>query len=186
MKNTARVGEHPLHPMLIPIPVGMWITSLIFDLMYIGTSNLLWYKVAYYMMLSGVIGAGIAALPGLVDYFTLRMSDNARSTATKHMLLNITILILYIINLFALRLDNGAAAGSSLGWAVFLNFVSVGLLAYSGWLGWKLVYLHGIAVSVVDADHELEAIGDPSACRVRMAGHLGGERPGESDQPHNI
>lgn len=151
--------------------------------MYLGTSNLLWYKVAYYMMLSGVIGAGLAALPGLVDYFTVRMSERAKNTATKHMILNVSIVILYLINLFAIRLDNGAAAGAALGWAVVLNFIGIGMLAYSGWLGWNLIYLHGIAVSVVDADSELEAIGDPNACRVRMAGQLGGERPGENEPP---
>lgn len=182
MKNTARIAEHPLHPMLIPFPIGLFVTSFIFDLIYLGTGQLLWYQIAYYMILAGIIGGLLAAIPGFVDYFTMRMSSEARSTATKHMLLNLAIVVLFIVNL-GIRFDNAALAGAPLAWAIILSVVSLGMLAYSGWLGWMLIYKHGIAVSLEDAQREQGQIGAVPGGAPRLAGQMGGERPTEEEQP---
>jgi uncharacterized membrane protein len=64
-----------------------------------------------------------------------------RSTAIKHMVINLTVVGLYVIN-FWMRLEPPHTPGK----LVWLSLVSVGLLAISGWLGGKMVFEHGIAV----------------------------------------
>lgn len=183
MENTARVANHPIHPMLIPFPVGLFISSFIFDIVYASTGDLRFYQVSYYMILAGVIGGLLAAIPGLIDYFSMRMSRDARNTATTHMILNLVIVALFVVNLF-IRYDNNALAGSPRTWSLIVSIVSLLMLTYSGWLGWALIYKHGIAVSVDNAIHEMEATGQaPHDYTCRPAGQLGGERPGEHEEP---
>jgi len=177
MKNTARVLEHPLHPMLVPFPIAMFVAALVFNLIYLGTRNILWYDVGFYMILVGWIGGLAAALPGFVDYFTVRMSDQARLTATRHMLLNLLVVALFFVN-WLNQWGHGATAGARLTWMYILDILGVVLLVASGWYGWELIYRYGIGISVEDAQREMEAAASaaPSG-EPRLAGQMGGERP---------
>jgi len=142
MRTPASIARHPIHPMLVPIPIGLWIFSLVCDLFYAGgSSNPAWTTVAFYCMGGGIIGALAAALPGLIDLLSL--SGGPRSTAIKHMAINLTVVALYVIN-FWMRMQSPGSPGK----LVWLSLISVGLLAISGWLGGKMVYEHGIAVDV--------------------------------------
>jgi uncharacterized membrane protein len=126
--------------MLVPIPIGLWIFSLVCDLIHAGGSaNPAWPTVALYCMGGGIVGALLAALPGLVDLLSLPAGP--RSTAIKHMAINLTVVALYAINIW-MRLQSPASPGK----LVWLSLISVGLLAVSGWLGGKMVFEHGIAV----------------------------------------
>ena len=140
MRTPASIARHPIHPMLVPIPIGLWIFSLVCDLIYAGGSiNPAWATVAFYCMGGGIVGALLAALPGFIDLVSLPAGP--RSTAIKHMVINLTVVGLYVIN-FWMRLEPPHAPGK----LVWLSLVSVGLLAISGWLGGKMVFEHGIAV----------------------------------------
>ena len=35
MASPASVGGHPIHPMIIPFPIALWVFSLIADLIYL-------------------------------------------------------------------------------------------------------------------------------------------------------
>jgi uncharacterized membrane protein len=140
MRTPAAIARHPIHPMLVPIPIGLWIFSLVCDLIHAGGStNPAWTTVAFYCMGGGIVGALAAAVPGLIDLVSLPAGP--RSTALKHMAINLVVVALYAIN-FWQRLE----APGSPGKLVWLSLISVGLLAVSGWLGGKMVFEHGIAV----------------------------------------
>lgn len=140
MRTPASIARHPIHPMLVPIPIGLWIFSLVADLIHAGGStNPAWTTVAFYCMGGGIVGALAAALPGLIDLLSLPAGP--RKTAITHMVINLTVVVLYVIN-FWMRMS----APESPGKLVWLSLISVGLLAISGWLGGKMVYEHGIAV----------------------------------------
>jgi uncharacterized membrane protein len=142
MRTPASIARHPIHPMLVPIPIGLWIFSLVCDLFHMGGSpNPAWTTVAFYCMGGGIVGALLAALPGLVDLLSLPAGP--RKTALTHMAINLTVVALYVIN-FWMRLQNPGSPGK----LVWLSLVTVGLLAVSGWLGGKMVFEHGIAVDV--------------------------------------
>lgn len=140
MRTPAAIARHPIHPMLVPIPIGLWIFSLVCDLFHAGGSaNPAWATVAFYCMGGGIVGALLAAVPGLIDLVSLPAGP--RSTALKHMSIVLVVVALYLVN-FWMRMEPPHAPGN----LVWLSLVSVGLLAIAGWLGGKMVFEHGIAV----------------------------------------
>jgi uncharacterized membrane protein len=143
MRTPASIAGHPIHPMLVPLPIGLWVFSFICDLIFaFGSGAPAWKTVALYTMAGGLIGALAAAVFGLVDLLSL--PPEPRRTAIIHMSLNLTIVVLFAINLWR-RISAGDAGASSSG-LVWLSLVAIVLLLVSGWLGGKLVYKHGVAV----------------------------------------
>jgi uncharacterized membrane protein len=141
MQTPASIARHPIHPMLVPIPIGLWIFSFVCDLVHAGgAAGEAWTTVALYTMAGGIIGALLAAVPGLIDLLSL--PEGPRATAIKHMALNLTIVALYIIN-FVARWREPANPGG----LVWLSLISLVLLVISGWLGGKMVYEYGVAVA---------------------------------------
>jgi uncharacterized membrane protein len=140
MRTPANIAKHPIHPMLVPIPIGLWIFSLFCDLMVAGGSaNPAWPTVALYTMGGGIVGALAAAVPGLIDLLSL--PEGPRKTALVHMTINLTVVALYVIN-FWMRISPPVTLTTTL----WLSVVAIGLLVISGWLGGKMVYVHGVAV----------------------------------------
>jgi uncharacterized membrane protein len=126
--------------MLVPIPIGLWLFSLVCDLAYrFGGGGAEWQTVAFYTMVGGVVGALLAAIPGLIDMLSLPAAP--KKTAITHMAINLTIVGLYVINIFV-RLGNP----DNLQLAMWLSIIAVALLAVSGWLGGKMVYEQRVAV----------------------------------------
>lgn len=140
MRTPASIAGHPIHPMLVPIPIGLWIFSLVCDLFHAGGStNPAWQTVALYTMGGGIAGALLAALPGLVDLLSL--PPGPRKTALIHMTINLTVVALYAVNLW-LRVSSPEKAGG----LMWLSILALGLLVVSGWLGGKMVYEYGVGV----------------------------------------
>ncbi|HEY2817587.1 MAG TPA: DUF2231 domain-containing protein [Casimicrobiaceae bacterium] len=143
MHTPASIARHPIHPMIIPFPIGLWVFSFICDLIFVfGSGEPVWKTVALYTMVGGVIGALIAAIPGLIDLISL--PRELRKTAIIHMAINLTIVVLFVINIW-MRISAGDAGVASKG-PVWLSLVAILLLLVSGWLGGKLVYENGVAV----------------------------------------
>jgi uncharacterized membrane protein len=145
MRTPAQIAGHPIHPMLVTIPIGLWVFSLVCDFIALGSATPdTWQATAFYAMVGGIIGALAAALPGLVDLLSLR--DAAiRKTALTHMGLNLTIVALYAVNAWT-RYQDLVSDTVSLGLSVF----AIALLLVSGWLGGKMVYEAGVAVHAED------------------------------------
>jgi uncharacterized membrane protein len=68
MHTPASIGKHPIHPMLIVFPIGLWVFSLACDFIRVaGASGDARATVAFYAMVGGLIGALCAAVPGFID-----------------------------------------------------------------------------------------------------------------------
>ena len=137
--------RHPLHPMLVHFPIGLFILSFILDLASLAfpsVPNLV--RDSFYAMLVGVITALIAAVPGFVDYSDIRSDHPAKRTATAHMTLNLLVVALYGINL---GVRSSMLADSKIPLLpLILSLVGIVLLSASGYLGGRLVYDEGISV----------------------------------------
>ena len=147
MRTPANIAGHPIHPMLVTIPIGLWIFSLVADIVAMrSAAPETWSTVALYTLIGGIVGALVAALPGLIDLLSLQ--DRAiKKTALVHMTINLTVVALYAFNAW-LRLGNpGITGGIPFG----LSVLAVAMLAVSGWLGGKMVYLAGVGVSTGEA-----------------------------------
>lgn len=157
MKSKAAIGNHPLHPAMVVIPIGAWFATFVGDIAYQATANPFWYQFSYYTMLIGFIGALAAAVLGFIDYFGVRMSEAGHRVAKMHMTINLIVSAAYAFNLW-LRTDNAAVDGSRWTLAFALQVLSYLALGVSGWLGGKMSYEHKVGV-VEHADPEATRIG---------------------------
>ncbi len=135
----ARIAKHPIHPMLVPIPIGLWLFSFICDLVFVSGGGAEWQVVAFYNMVAGVIGALVAAIFGFIDMLSLE--GERKTTALTHMTINLSVVVLYLINIWLRYTDSVSASA-----VTWLSLVSILLLVVSGWLGGKMVYVLGVAV----------------------------------------
>jgi uncharacterized membrane protein len=141
MSSPASFKNHPFHPIIIPLPIGLWIFSLISDLIFkLGYGGPVWNDVAFYTLGGGIVGALIAAVPGFVDLTGLS-NPKTKSIAIWHMIINLLAVALYCFNLW---LRTQRAPGDNL--PIILSVIGVGLIVISGWLGGELVYVRGVAV----------------------------------------
>lgn len=139
MSSPASVGHHPIHPMIVVFPIALWIFSFVADLIYSFGGSTLWNDIAIRVMAGGVIGAILAAVPGFIDYLSL--TGRPKKLATIHMSINLTLVVLFLINIW--WRSKGTAIDSG---PIYLSVVSIILLGISGWLGGALVYEHATAV----------------------------------------
>ena len=141
METRASVAEHPIHPMLIPFPIALWMFSLASDFIFLfGFGGAVWKDIALYTMVGGIIGGLAAAIPGYIDYRSLTDPVIVR-VAQMHMIINVGLIIVFTINA-GLRVINGPDGL----FPVVLSLLGVTALAVSGWLGGELVYVEGVAV----------------------------------------
>lgn len=90
MGTPASIGKHPIHPMVVVFPLGLLLTAVVFDVLTLWTGAELWRTLAFYNVAAGVIGGLIAAVPGVIDYFTL--VGRARTLGTWHLAINVAAL----------------------------------------------------------------------------------------------
>lgn len=148
MSTRASISNHPVHPMLVAIPIGLWIFSFVCDLLYIFYSqNPIWTVIALYSMAGGVVGALVAAIPGFIDYLGLT-DPVVKRIATFHMALNLTAVLLFSLNVW-LRIQSGEFSISY----VVLSFMTLVAVGISGWLGGELVFVHGVGVDQVHSNN---------------------------------
>jgi len=138
-RSTAQIGGHPIHPMLVQFPIVCFILTLVCDLLYTqGHTELA--TASKWLLLIGLVFAALAALAGLTDFLGDKRIQG--SDAIKHAVANVTAVVLELVNLL-LRRGNDDFIGST---GVWISAVVVLILLYSGWMGGKLVYRHGIGV----------------------------------------
>lgn len=140
MSSPASIAGHPLHPMLVPLPIGLWVFSFVADLVALSTGGGSWPAIAFYTMLGGLVGAVLAAIPGLID-FTAVHAAPVRRVAILHLVLNLCLVILYSVNLW-LRWD--LVSGRL---PLLLSALGILALGFSGWLGGELVFVRRVGVA---------------------------------------
>lgn len=147
MRSKAAIGNHPIHPLLVPIPIGAFFLAFVGDLAFLrNPEGAFWQHFSSTCIGVGVVFALMAAVAGAVDYFSVKMSGRAFRTATWHALINLLSVALYTISFFLRRHDAAAATDTRWPLAAALAFAGFGLLAISGWLGGKLAYEHRVGV----------------------------------------
>src|SRR5690348_15389559 len=136
MHTPATFMKHPIHPMLIAVPLGMWSFSVVCDILF-RFSNFGWaWHTALVMMIAGLIGAFIAAVPGLVDYvFIRKRNGRAAKIGAYHLVMNLIVMALYGVNIvLRLRADYSPLP-------FYLSLGAFVFLIISAWLGGEMVYV---------------------------------------------
>jgi uncharacterized membrane protein len=140
---------HPLHTLLVHVPVAVWPAALVFDLLsLVGIGGQAMVRTSFYAILFGLVVALLAVPAGLADWADIKPEKPARKLGLYHMLLNLVIWALWAANLaWRWRLLETAEV-VPLG-AALLSLVANGLLVVSGYLGGRMVYHYGISVARV-------------------------------------
>jgi uncharacterized membrane protein len=130
--------------MLIAFPIGLWVFALVCDIVRLMGGSPAWSTVALYSVAGGIVGAIVAAIPGLIDYFSIDEKEMSR-IATWHMILNLGAVVIFTLNLWArLRMADDSKL------PLVLSLAGVILIGFGGWLGGEMVYVKGMAVQAVE------------------------------------
>ena len=141
-RSTARIGGHPIHPMLVPIPITCFIGTLVFDIAYARTADMQWANFADWLLTLGLIVSVFVVIAGVIDFF-----GDGRIRRLKpawiHAVGNAIALAIAILDAFVHTRD----AYGQMPLGLILSALVVLILAVTGWNGWDMVYRHGVAIS---------------------------------------
>jgi uncharacterized membrane protein/nitrite reductase/ring-hydroxylating ferredoxin subunit len=185
MRSTMHVSSHPLHPMMVFFPLGLWTTSLFFDALGWMWQDPLLIAAGFYCVVGGCVGAALAAVPGVIDLFTVvPPNSSGKKRGLVHGGLNSLGLVLWAFIAWRRGSPTEAIDGTS----VLLSLAGVAGVLFSGWLGATLVYRNQIGVDHRYAnagkwkERTLESWERP-VCNQKelgegqmMLGHIAGER----------
>lgn len=143
MRSKASYRGHPIHPALIPFPFAFLYGAFFFDLAGRLAERPTWWTTGGYLGLVGIVTALVAAVPGFVDYFrTVPPKSSGKQRATKHLLVNLTAVILFAVA-WVIRGDAGAVPGTNI---LVLEAIGLVLLTSGAWMGGVLVNRNQIGV----------------------------------------
>ena len=140
---TAAIAGHPLHPLLVTLPIGLLIGALVSDIGFYSTGDAFWARASAWLIGAGLVTGLIAAIAGLVDFLG---SERIRLLAIVwyHFAGNAIALVLTAVNLyFRTQSDLTAVTGGQL----LLSILVVLIFAVTGWLGGEMVFRHGAGVT---------------------------------------
>lgn len=141
-RSTAAIGGHPLHVMLVPIPIACFVGTLFTDLAYWQSANMQWANMSAWLLTIGLLVAGLAAIAGLIDFLGDRRIRDLRP-ARIHAIGNALAVVIAIFNAFIHSRD---AYTSVVPTGLILSAITVLILLVTGWNGWTLVHRHGVGV----------------------------------------
>ncbi len=140
--STANIAGHPIHPILVPFPIAFLIGALGADFGYLVSGDFFWARASLWLVGIGLLSGVLAALPGLIDYFTIRRARKHRA-GWIHFLGNVAVLIFAFISLLLRWPDPAAAVWP---WGLGLSVLIAALLGITGWYGGELSYRYRIGV----------------------------------------
>jgi len=143
MESRAKVLGHPVHPMLVVLPLGLLTTAVLFDLAFLVGEDPIFAEVAFWNVAAGIVGGALAAVFGFWDYQAIPAGTRAKAIGLWHGSANVCVLLLFATSL-ALRL--GAPSHAPDTTAFVLGLGGLVLAALAGWLGGELVDRLGVGV----------------------------------------
>lgn len=162
MEARAKLFGHPVHQMLIVLPLGLLVGVVIFDLLHLFTGGGQWATVAYWLIPVGVLSGLAAAVFGFLDWTKIPSGTRARRVGLLHGAGNVVVVALFAASWW-IRGDALAEPGT---WALALSLSAGALAMVTGWLGGELVDRLGVGVddgAHLDAPSSLS--GRPAAAR---------------------
>jgi len=140
--STVAIAGHPLHPLTVIFPIAFLAAALGSDFGYWLTRDFFWARASLWLVGLGLAGGVIAGATGMSDFLKIERVRK-RNAGWAHMILNVSILVLTLVN-FLLRI--GDADAHILPWGLLISLVVGTLTSISGWFGAELSYRHKIGV----------------------------------------
>jgi uncharacterized membrane protein len=131
-----------MHPILITLPIGLFVGVLLFDLIFWQTGTEMWATGALWLLGAGLIAAALAAVAGLIDFLG-DQRIRALSDAWQHAIGNVIMVLIQLFSFYE-RYRYGTSAVVPLG--LSLSFVAILIVLFTGWKGGEMVFRHRVAV----------------------------------------
>jgi len=136
---------HPLHPILVHVPMAMWPGALIFDLLSRWNGNAM-VRLSFYAIVFGLVASLLTVPAGVVDWTGIKKEKPAWKLGLYHMILNLVVAVLFAINL-GLRVHTFRKETIVTGAPLALSIIGTALLIGSAYFGGLMVYDYGISVA---------------------------------------
>jgi uncharacterized membrane protein len=143
MESRAKLLGHPVHPMLIVLPLGLLIAAVAFDVVQLLTGDPVWATVSYWNIAGGLVGGLLAAVFGLWDWLAIPRGTRAKAVGLWHGLGNVAVLVLFAASWWLRRADPLYVPSTG---SFVLALVGLGLGGVTAWLGGELVDRLGVGV----------------------------------------
>jgi len=165
MESRAKLAGHPIHPMLIVLPLGLFIMAVLCDFAFILRDRPSFAIVSYWDIAGGIVGGLLAAVFGLIDWVAIPSGTRAKSIGLYHGVGNVVVVVLFAVSWLMRRTAPGHEPSTA---ATALIVGGLLLGAVTGWLGGELVDRLGVGVDEgahLDAPSSLS--GQPARSRAR-------------------
>jgi uncharacterized membrane protein len=163
MESRAKLLGHPIHPMLIVLPLGLFIGAVVFDAIYLWRGSSSVAAVGYWNIAGGIIGGLLAAVFGLIDWLAIPAGTRAKRIGIWHAVSNVAAILLFAFVWWS-RYSSGVLATTT---GLFtIEVIALLMGALGGWLGGELVDRLGVGV---DSGANLDAPNSITGDRPRAA-----------------
>jgi uncharacterized membrane protein len=163
MESRTKVLGHPIHPMLVVLPLGLFIGAVVFDAIYLWYGSPTMAAVGYWNIAGGIVGGLVAAVFGLIDWLAIPAGTRAKRIGLLHAGSNVLAILGFAL-VFWMRYSSGQLPTTTGLFAVEVIALLFG--AVGGWLGGELVDRLGVGV---DNGANLDAPNSMSARKPRAA-----------------
>jgi uncharacterized membrane protein len=143
MESRAKFLGHPIHPMLIVLPLGLFITAVVFDVVGLFLATPTFYTVTYWNIAAGIVGGLLAAVFGFVDWLAIPSGTRAKRTGLWHGAGNVVVVALFAVSWLA-RYNSPGHAPTTM--ALGIGVAGLMLGGVAAWLGGELVGRLGVGV----------------------------------------
>lgn len=147
-RSTASIAGHPLHPAVVPLPIGFLVGAALSDIAHLLSGGRFFARASRWLLRGGIVSGAGAAILGATDFVTIRQARGPIGWA--HAGGNAAVLALSIVSLLLRRGARDRVPGT----AMALTGLAGALLAVTGWLGGELVFRQRIGVVPQPSDAE--------------------------------
>ena len=143
MQSKARFLGHPIHPMLVVLPLGLFIAAVVFDALFYWRGDTLLATIGYYNIAGGILGGLLAAVFGLRDWIAIPSGTRAKRIGAFHGAINVTMVTLFAAVWIA---RTALPDNEPTGFVMAVEAAAIVLALIAGWLGGELVDRLGVGV----------------------------------------
>jgi uncharacterized membrane protein len=136
MESRLRIAGHPVHPVLVMFPLGLFATAVLFDVGNLLGGPALLGEVAYWTIGAAIVGGVLAALAGVLDVMFIRNGTEAKRAGVMHGLANFGVLLMFMVILLVRMGSADRAAGGGL---LVVELIALAGAAAGAWYGGELV-----------------------------------------------
>ena len=142
--QTVAVRRPPIHPTIISFADACFIGTLLTDIAYWRTAEMMWADFSSWLVSAGIIVGWLAAVAGLADLRWHRYYG-LPSRVWAYAIGNLIVLVIATLNMLVHTRD---AWTSVVPWGLTLSVSTVVVLCFTTWIGWTALYRREVEISV--------------------------------------